>query len=119
MDGQRDLVPETEITREQEQGVTIVAVDGEIDISSSDRLEAELEALVSHEDLVIDLCRCEFIDSTGLRALVLCERRLRESGGRIAVAAKPGGAVARLIELTGVGRLKVHEDRVQALATLA
>src|SRR5689334_2015613 len=107
MDGTLD------ITVRNEGGVVIAAVTGEIDISTVARLRERLYELADNGGtLIVDLNRVEFIDSTGLGALVGTARRVAEHGGSLyAVCAQP--QPRRLLWVTGV------DKRIPLAATVA
>ena len=107
MDGTLD------ITVRNEGGVVIAAVTGEIDISTVARLRERLYELADNGGtLIVDLNRVEFIDSTGLGALVGTARRIAEHGGSLyAVCAQP--QPRRLLWVTGV------DKRIPLAATVA
>ncbi len=52
---------------------------------------------------MIDLSELEFCDSTGLRALVGVVREVEINGGKAALVVPPGGAMDRVLELSGLG----------------
>jgi anti-sigma B factor antagonist len=82
-----------------------VSISGEVDMVTCDRLAAALEA-AEHEAtglLVLDLGELAFIDSTGLRAILLCAQRARRSSRRIVAINTPPG-VSRLFQLTAIDR---------------
>ena len=107
MDGTAD------ITVRNEGGVVIAAITGEIDISTVARLRERLYELADNGGtLIVDLNRVEFIDSTGLGALVGTARRVAEHGGSLyAVCAQP--QPRRLLWVTGV------DKRIPLAATVA
>jgi len=107
MDGTLD------ITVRNEGGVVIAAITGEIDISTVARLRERLYELADNGGtLIVDLNRVEFIDSTGLGALVGTARRIAEHGGSLyAVCAQP--QPRRLLWVTGV------DKRIPLAATVA
>ena len=80
-----------------------VAACGELDLANAERLGSEDGALLARgfADVVIDLRDLTFIDSSGIRALLTCDRNARQTGGRISVVLAPG-PVARAIDLCGV-----------------
>ncbi len=92
---------EFEVTTEQRNGARVVRVSGEVDISTHERLG---EHLVNEADagdfVVVDLSSCTFIDSSGIRALLLGHKASQNSGRFAIVATSP--QVARVLELTGV-----------------
>jgi anti-sigma B factor antagonist len=101
-----------DITTEQHPGQTRVVLAGELDIASTQGLEDELAAIEANSPgtLVLDLRGVEFIDSTGLRALIAADERARSQGRRLAVVSGPN-AVERLLEVTQLDqRLEVVDD---------
>ena len=102
-----------DITVRNEDGVVIAAITGEIDISTVARLRERLYELADNGGtLIVDLNRVEFIDSTGLGALVGTARRVAEHGGSLyAVCAQP--QPRRLLWVTGV------DKRIPLAATVA
>jgi anti-sigma B factor antagonist len=89
-----------------ETATTTLRVEGELDIATAGRLRREVGALLGTgcRHLVVDLSDTEFMDSSGLGALVWAAHRLHAAGGDL-VAVNPSAAVARTLEITGVDRL--------------
>ncbi|MER6664949.1 STAS domain-containing protein [Amycolatopsis japonica] len=79
-----------------------IEVAGDIDISTSPRLRAELFELLAHGPgtAVIDMTSVGFCDSSGLSVLVQLNRHCQESGIDLSFA--PSKVVRRAIELTGL-----------------
>jgi anti-sigma B factor antagonist len=105
------MVP-LEVTTEQHPGQTRVVLIGELDIASTGGLEEQLAAIEVNSPgmLVLDLRRVEFIDSTGLRALIAADQRARSEGRRLAVVRGPN-AVARLLTVTQLDqRFEIVDD---------
>lgn len=84
-------------------GWQCIVVEGEVDLATVEELETAIDHVFSGDPhpLVIDLRESSFMDSTGLKALVMANRRFDESGRSFAIAVS-GGPVARLIDLSGV-----------------
>jgi anti-sigma B factor antagonist len=84
-------------------GWQCIAVAGEIDLATVTELESAIDAVFSSDShpLVVDLRESSFMDSTGLKALVMANRRFDEDGRPFAIAVS-GGPVSRLIDLSGV-----------------
>lgn len=84
-------------------GWQCIAVEGEVDLATVEELEAAIDQIFADDahPLVVDLRESSFMDSTGLKALVMANRKFDESGRSFAVAVS-GGPVARLIDLSGV-----------------
>lgn len=99
--------------------LTVIASQGEIDVSSVDAFRNALsEAVRAGADrLVIDLSEVSFIDSSGLGALIDAQNRLRRDQRQLVVVAPSGSAVAVLLGLAGLrGRLSIFETREGAIA---
>jgi anti-anti-sigma factor len=76
----------------------VIALMGELDIAGAKALEQELAA-VDAEAAVLDLRGLEFMDSSGLRAIVMCAQRAQDAGRRFALV--PGAAqVMRVFDIT-------------------
>jgi len=87
------------ISRECERQV-VLGLRGELDVAVAVRVVAELSVVAACErDIIVDLAGLEFIDSSGLAALVRVRERARLAGGDLLLAA-PQGQVLRLLSLT-------------------
>ena len=80
-----------------------VIVEGEIDLATADELSAALDHALSNgtEHVVVDLNQSPFMDSTGLKTLVMAQRRMSEADRQLVLAVK-GGPISRLIDVSGV-----------------
>jgi anti-anti-sigma factor len=82
--------------------VAVITLTGELDVSGSALLEQEIErVLADHEPraLVLDLSPLDFMDSTGLRMVVLADARSREQARRFALV-RGNDDVHRVFEIT-------------------
>jgi anti-sigma B factor antagonist len=87
----------------------------ELDVASVTEFRSALEE-ATHDALVIDLSRVEFIDSSGLGAVLEARERARVHGKPFAVVAPRGTAAAVLLTLSGLrSRLPVFDSRRSAL----
>jgi anti-anti-sigma factor len=68
-------------------GSVEVVLTGELDISTVDDAQEQIEVAEAGSPplLVIDLSRLEFVDSSGVRLVLLADDRARAAGRRIAV----------------------------------
>lgn len=105
-------------------GVHLIAVRGELDLSTAAELEPPLEEAISAGDtaVLIDLAECEFIDSTGIALIVRAWQRLDraagEGRGRVAVCSD-NDQVRRVLDLTGLeSSIELHSSREEALTAL-
>lgn len=81
----------------------IVSAVGEIDLYTAPTLQAKLTEAVRDGpvDVIIDLSRVEFCDSTGMNVLLAALKRIREREGSLALAG-PQSPVRRILEITGL-----------------
>jgi anti-sigma B factor antagonist len=103
-------------------GVFIVHVSGELDISHEEELRAELNRGVAENNggIVVDLTDCEFIDSSGVRALLLGREAQRENGseGRLVIASG-STQIVRILSVMGVDEaIPVRPTVEEAIAEL-
>jgi len=90
-------------TLDQEAGIATVALHGEIDVLTVDRVRVALAgALAAHPDeLVVELSDLSFIDSTGLGALIAGFQRARDAGVSFRLA-HPTPGVRQILVLSGL-----------------
>jgi len=99
----------------------VVALSGEVDALTAPQLGRRLLGLVREgkTDVVVDLSRVTFMDSTGIGVLLNALRRLTSLQGRLVLVC-PTERVMRPFEVTGlVGHLKIFSTREAALGCLA
>ncbi len=77
---------------------TVVALTGELDLAGVAALEQEL-AGTPEGAVVLDLRGVEFMDSTGLRAIVVAALEAERAGGSLALVAGPE-PVMRVFDMT-------------------
>ena len=96
---------------------TVVALSGEIDLSNHVALRTELNDLIVNGavDLVVDLSRVTFMDSTGLGALIGTRRRVHAFHGSLALVLT-NEAILRVFEVTGLDNVfDIHPSLESAL----
>jgi anti-sigma B factor antagonist len=98
-------------------GVTVYTLRGEFDLAVSPELATLLPAEVDGDRIVLDMTETRYCDSSCLQVLLRLGARLRETGGRFAVAtAVP--AIVRPIELLGLGDvMPLHASVAAATAS--
>jgi anti-anti-sigma factor len=89
---------------EPDRDRVIVRPYGEIDIATVAAVDAPLEELhgSGFTTIVLDLRWVPFMDSTGLRLILRQCQRAEQDGTTLRVDVTEGGAVHRLLSLTGV-----------------
>ena len=83
----------------------LLRLTGELDMAGVDRFERLLTADGSPEagTFVVDMRGLTFIDSSGLRALIIADKRVRAEGGRFVVV-RGSEQVNEVLEMTGVAK---------------
>lgn len=95
----------------------VLRVAGEIDVYTAPRLRERLAELAAGgvRHVVADLRAVDFLDSTGLGALVGGLKRLREQDGSLALVAGDG-KILRVLQITGLVRaFALHASVTEAI----
>jgi anti-anti-sigma factor len=98
-----------------------VAIDGQVDVAAVPALERALEAAIETTagGFVIDLSGVEFMDSSGLLAILNARGILAREERALAVVC-PANAVRQLLDVAGVSQLlTVCDSREDADAALS
>jgi anti-anti-sigma factor len=85
----------------------VVRLWGDLDLVSAPKLDACLLALAG-DDVIVDLAEVTFMDTTGLDAIVVANRRANVAG-RLFVLRAPSHHVMRVLEVTGLDRAVTFE----------
>jgi anti-sigma B factor antagonist len=75
-----------EIQQREREGITVLELNGRITVgpeASALRDKCAQLAAEGKKNLVLELSKVDFIDSTGLGALVMCATGLRKTGGNV------------------------------------
>jgi anti-sigma B factor antagonist len=102
-----------ELNVEAVGGVAVVEIMADvIDASVADDVKGRLSDLASeHRNVVVDLHRVKFLDSSGCGALVAAQTRFRTVGGELRLCC-PTPAVKTLLELVRLNRvLSLYDTR--------
>ncbi len=104
-----------EIRSEHDGDAIVYRLAGTLDLSTAPSLRAALveAAFEGKHDIIVDLTRVEFLDSTGLGALIGAHRRALENGGRIRLIVSDG-PISRLLTITGLMRIFAVYSSVDA-----
>ncbi|MBX5469583.1 MAG: STAS domain-containing protein [Thermoleophilaceae bacterium] len=98
----------------------VIELGGEVDLYTApefkDRMVQVIEA--GSKQVVVDLSKATFIDSTTLGVLVGGVKRLRPSGGTLALVCNDQN-IAKIFEITGLDRVfPIHATREEALSAV-
>ncbi len=100
-----------------QSGNVVVALRGEIDLQNSPEVRrALIEQLTEHRNVVVDLARVDYIDSSGIACFVEAYQLARSQGMRFCLAAVSAQAM-RVLKLARLDEVFVIFERVdQAVA---
>ena len=96
---------------------TVVEVGGEIDVYTAPSLRERLNELVAagHYDLVVDMEKVEFLDSTGLGVLVGGLKRVRSYDGTLRLVCSQE-KILKVFRITGLTKVfPIHATLQEAL----
>ena len=98
-------------------GFTVLEVAGEIDVYTAPQLRERLIAVVEGgaRQVIVDLGRVEFLDSTGLGVLVGALKRLRVVGGELRLVCAQE-RLLKIFRITGLSKVfAIHGSQSEAL----
>jgi anti-sigma B factor antagonist len=92
-----------DVTTVADDQIQLFGLGGTLDIATSPTLRAALleAADRANHEIVVDLTQLEFLDSTGLGALIGAHKRAAEHGGSVRLVAHEG-QILRLLRITGL-----------------
>jgi anti-sigma B factor antagonist len=96
----------------------VVEVGGEIDVYTAPRLREQLIDLVSggSYDIVVDMTKVEFLDSTGLGVLVGGLKRVRAHDGSLRLVCTQE-RILKIFRITGLTKVfPIHSSVAEAVA---
>jgi anti-anti-sigma factor len=87
----------------QEDARVRLVVVGELDIATVPLFEAAIrEERQAQQDVLLDLAGLTFVDSSGIRSLVLAANDARANGWHLSIAGDLTAPVHKALEITGV-----------------
>jgi anti-sigma B factor antagonist len=100
--------------------VTIVSVDGDLILGKPEvNFKQTIDELLEqgHVDLLVDLGRVSYVDSSGLGALVRALTETNKEGGQTKLL-NVGPRLRKLLEITKLNSIfEIYDDREQAVAS--
>ena len=97
----------------------VIELGGEIDLYTAPEFKERMIQLIDagKKRIVVDLSKATFIDSTTLGVLVGGVKRLRPTGGALALVCTDQN-ITKIFEITGLDRVfEIHGSRDEALAS--
>jgi anti-sigma B factor antagonist len=84
----------------------VIRATGELDVATAETFDSELRGALASGALTVllDLSQLEFIDSTGIRALLTGKELCSMNGSRFGILRKVSPAVRRSLEVSGVAK---------------
>jgi len=99
----------------------VISLGGEIDLYTAPEFKERMVELIEagKKNIVVDLSEATFIDSTTLGVLVGGVKRLRPSGGGLALVCTDQN-ISKIFEITGLDRVfSIQDSRENALAAFS
>jgi anti-anti-sigma factor len=95
-----------EIADRRNNDISVLHLEGELDLAVADELEQRLLRAVQRADdrLDVDLSDVTYIDSTSVRALLRAAEAAKDGGKRVQITSA-SVISRRVLELTGVGEV--------------
>jgi anti-anti-sigma factor len=117
--GDRGRPPAFDLNVLLDDDVAIVAVTGEIDMATASELRGGLiECVERTRAVLVDLCRCSFMDGAGAQAIVAAAKRADARGVAMGIACAPGTVPRVLFDTMLPGVYELHESRQAGLTAL-
>jgi anti-sigma B factor antagonist len=102
-------IPAFEINSASSAGYCIVRVIGELDMAHEEELRDELNSAIESDQhgVLVDLSECDFIDSSGVRSLLLGReaQAATDSGNRGFALVTSNEQVLRILSVMGVDKM--------------
>ena len=99
----------------------VIELGGEVDLYTAPEFKERMVQVIENgkKRVVVDLSEATFIDSTTLGVLVGGVKRLRPTGGSLALVCTDQN-IQKIFEITGLDRVfPIHDSREQALSEVA
>ncbi len=108
---------------ERRDGVPVVRLAGEVDMSNAPRLELDISDVAPNDapGLVLDLSETEYLDSAGIRMLFELAERLSGRRQTLVLVVPAGSLIRHSLEVTEVDQaVAMHDtlgDAIEAIRT--
>jgi len=105
---------------EEQDGVMLLKLDGEVDVYTAPKLKSRLVDLVDQGKfkIVVDLEQVDFMDSSGLGVLVGGLKRVRSHEGAIALICTQEN-ILKIFRITGLVKVfPIFDDQDQAIQSV-
>ena len=107
------------VTVERDDNIKIVAIEGRLDVVGSDQARDEIVNLMDNKPMIVDMSKCDYVSSSGLRALIVVAKTAKTKGIKVIYAAAID-EVIDVLEMTGFLRMLNYvptiEDAIKELS---
>lgn len=120
MDNELREGTELDVTLEEVGGVSVIVLSGEVDVYSAPKLRDTIRDLVEEGkyNLVVDLEKVAFLDSTGLGVLVGGLKRVKPHQGNLGIICDQE-RILRIFRITGLTKVfPIYRTREELLASI-
>ena len=93
-------------TRTVDEEVPLIDLEGEVDVYTAPQLKQQMISILEEgaSELVVDLTKVEYLDSTALGVLIGGLKRMREREGNMVLVC-PSPRIRRVFEITGLDKI--------------
>lgn len=93
-------------TRTLERDVPVIDLEGEVDVYTAPQLKQQMINLLESgaKEMVVDLTKVDYLDSTALGVLIGGLKRMRERDGNMVLVC-PSPRIRRVFEITGLDKI--------------
>lgn len=93
-------------TRTIDNKLPVIELEGEVDVYTAPQLKQQMINLLEsgNKQMIIDLTKVEYLDSTALGVLIGGLKRMREMDGNMMLVC-PSARIRRVFEITGLDKI--------------
>lgn len=116
------MIDEGQFRLQQQMGVPLVEVRGDLDISNADKFEAILNGVMSSvpRGVIVSLVHATYFDSRGIHTLLRFADRLSHNEGQLFVVSPAGTSPRRILDIARVQQLiPMFDSAEDAIASLS
>jgi anti-sigma B factor antagonist len=109
-----------DIKTEDVDGVSLIILSGEVDVYSAPKLRETIKDIVEQgkNNVVVDLEKVDFLDSTGLGVLVGGLKRVRQQDGELGLICNQE-KILRIFRITGLTKVfPIYQSRQDLLTKI-
>ena len=105
-------------TQTGDDGVPVIQLEGEVDVYTAPQLKQQIIAALEagSKQMVVDLSKVDYLDSTALGVMIGGLKRIRENDGDMVLVC-PSARIRRVFEITGLDKIFGIHDTVDLART--